>query len=344
MIVSASRRTDIPAFYAKWFVDRLREGFAVCQNPFNRKQMTPISLRPEDVEAIVFWTKNPHPLLSYLSEIDRMGHRYYFHFTLNCYPRAFEPRVPELAQRIKTFKMLSDEIGAERVIWRYDPIILSSITGIDYHLRVFGKIAKELRSYTARVVISFLDIYGKVRQKLERLRQESGIETFDISGELFETERCELLAGISEIARENGIEAMSCCEEIDVSKFQIQRGACIDRNLIESVFGVKVNAGKDKNQRGNCLCATSADVGAYNTCRFACTYCYANYSEEAVSRNLRLHNPQSPLLCGTPERNLPQQTTLFDIMREENAGSGINLSGISASLGECCVCDEKEIR
>ncbi|HHW18955.1 MAG TPA: DUF1848 domain-containing protein [Firmicutes bacterium] len=179
MIVSASRRTDIPAFFSNWFVERVKAGYFCVRNPFNPGQVKAYSLLPEDVDLIVFWTKNPQPLLPYLDLLDSLGYRYYFQFTLNDYPGILEPRVPPLNQRLDAFRKLSDRAGKERVIWRYDPIVLSSLTPSDYHLERIQNLAEQLTGYTDRLVISFLDFYGKVKRRLKRISQATGIEFYE---------------------------------------------------------------------------------------------------------------------------------------------------------------------
>lgn len=306
MIISASRRTDIPAFYADWFLNRIKEQFFVKVNPFNRRQ-TVISLKPSDVEFIVFWTKNPAPLMKHLKVLYDGGYHYYFQYTLNDYPPAFEPRVPPLSVRVDTFKKLSFMIGANRVIWRYDPIILSNVTPISYHIERFSYLAAELAGYTERVVISFLDIYGKVIPKLKHLKNQHGINVQDITREENRGMLLELVQGIESIARNKRLAVYACSEKIDLNQFGIRRGACIDVALANRVFGLSLSVSKDRGQRPECLCAESVDMGMYNTCQFACIYCYANQSLDAVIKNVARHKVSSPVLIGEPSVEiLPQ--------------------------------------
>jgi len=306
MIISASRRTDIPAFFSRWFLERLKAGFCYVRNPFNPSLVRRYSLLPEDVEVIVFWSKNPLPLISHLDFLDSRGYRYYFQFTLNGYPKVFEPCVPPVEERIKTFKKLSRLIGKARVIWRYDPIILSSVTPVQYHLDRVRKIAKALKGYTERLVISFLDFYGKVKARLEKLSQETRIVFYDPLGdgkEEMALETCDevlkLAQGIADIAISSGMEVFSCAETVDLRPAGIRPGACIDADLIYRLFDIDRPMNKDKGQRPECRCVESVDIGAYNTCLHRCSYCYANYSFISIKNNLKKHIPTSPLLIGT---------------------------------------------
>ena len=289
MIISASRRTDIPAFYTKWFMDRVHQGQFLRINPFNPNQRKMISLLPEDVDAIVFWTKDPRPLMPHLSTLDVMGYRYYFQFTLNDYPQIFEPLIPPLKTRIPTFKRLSEILGPGRVVWRFDPIILSSITSLKYLEKRFQQLAGELNGFTTRVMVSFLDIYGKIRPRLKGLEASHGIVVEDLH-DLKQREKLVGLAqSLSSIAKGNGMELFSCAEELDLTGVGIKPGACIDGGLIEELFGIKLNTKRDRNQRPNCRCSQSVDMGIYNTCQFGCVYCYAYSSRNAVEKAMERH-------------------------------------------------------
>jgi len=292
LIISASRRTDLPAFYTPWFIQRIEEGFCRWQNPFNPKQTKFVSLRPEDVTAFVFWSKNPKPLLPYLPLLDRYGYRYYFQYTLNSYP-LFEPLLPELSERLAVFRKLSQQLGAERVVWRYDPIIISSATPFQHHLSTFDQLASSLEGAAGRVVISFFDYYPKLKLRFAALEQTSGIKLQDpFSTPQQLREFCQNLA---EIAVKYGMEIFSCCEDLP-EECGIQPGACIDEALL-AAMGVDAMLPKDKGQRKNCLCRISTDLGAYNTCRHNCLYCYANGSPKAVERRISCHDPADPYFC-----------------------------------------------
>lgn len=286
MIVSASRRTDIPNYYADWFFERIKEGFCYVRNPMNPHQVSEIPLTPEVVDCIVFWTKNPEPMLARLAELQEYS--YYFQFTLTGYGKDIEPGVPHKKERmLAVFKELSEKIGPERVIWRYDPIFFHDVYTPDYHERAFSQIAEELSGYTKKCVISFVDYYAKNRKNL----QELGIR------EPKQEELRQFAKNLSRIAKENGMRIASCAEEIDLSDCGIEKNSCIDKELIEKLTGGRILAGKDKNQRTACGCVESVDIGSYHTCLNGCKYCYANYSRENAWKNHEKYDMFSPLLC-----------------------------------------------
>jgi DNA repair photolyase len=301
LIISASRRTDIPAFFGEWFMRRIEEGRFVSVNPFNPRQTRTVSLLPEDVDAIVFWTKNPRPFLRRLKELDAKGYRYYFLFTLNDYPKVFEPGMGPVDERIQTFTDVSRKIGKERVIWRYDPIVISSATPVEYHLDKISSIAHRLRGFTERMIISFLTFYGKVKKRLENVTAQQGIKFQNILEPPFGDDLHRLAGNIKERAQDSGFEVFSCAQPACVRQAGIGPGSCIDGELIRRMFGIDTVFPKDTRQRKECMCAESVDLGAYNTCRFFCTYCYANVSEKAVRNNLANHSIESPSLIQVHE-------------------------------------------
>lgn len=293
MIISASRRTDIPAFYTPWFMNRIKKGFLLTRNPFNAHQVKRISLNPNHVEAIIFWTRNPEKLIPNLPILDKKGFRYYFQYTITGYPRLLEKSVPTTNRAIKQFIELSDLIGSGRVIWRYDPIILSNVVDLDEHKRLFGKIAGLLKGKTKRVVVSFADFYKKTERNLNKIQNLSYSDLLDKQDALFELARF-----MSDTAKENNMAIQSCSEAIDIAKFGIEHGKCIDDKLLFDEFGLKLNSKKDKGQREECGCIKSIDIGQYNTCLHGCSYCYATYSENTVIKNKKKHDITSPFLIG----------------------------------------------
>ena len=302
MIISASRRTDIPAFFGEWFMRRIEEGYFTSVNPFNPRQTRTVSLLAEDVDAIVFWTKNPRPFLRRLDDLDAKGYNYYFLFTLNDYPKVFEPGMGPVDKRINTFTEISRKIGRQRVIWRYDPVVISSATPVEYHLDKISHIAHRLREYTDRMIISFLTFYGKVKKRLENVTVEHGIEFQNILEQPFREDLYRLSRNIKEIALHSGLEVQSCAQPACVKEAGISPGSCIDASLIRRLFAIEKVFPKDNRQRKECLCAESVDVGAYNTCSFFCAYCYANLSETAVKNNLAKHCNESPSLIDAHDR------------------------------------------
>jgi DNA repair photolyase len=295
-IISASRRTDIPAFYSEWFMNRIREGFLYVQNPFNAHQVRRVDLSPENVDVIVFWTKNSRPLMSRLDELDEKGYRYYFLFTLTGYPKALEPEVPAVDELLSTFRALSQRLGASRVIWRFDPIILSDVTPEQTVIEGFRRLAGELKGATRRVVISFVHLYSSVKRVFERMKEEKGIRFHDSLRTEEQVRR--IAAALAEIAHGNSMEIASCAGEYDLSGLAIERGRCIDDRLIARLFGITVSDRKDRYQREQCGCVESQDIGQYNTCTHGCVYCYASHNKDQANRNRALHDPESPFLIG----------------------------------------------
>ncbi|OBR89705.1 hypothetical protein CLRAG_39670 [Clostridium ragsdalei P11] len=286
MILSVSRRTDIPAFYSDWFFNRIKEGFVLVKNPFNSNQVSKVELSTKVIDCIVFWTKNPKKMMKRLEEIKE--YNYCFQFTLNSYDKTLETNIPEKKYLINTFIELSKRIGKDRVIWRYDPIILTDKFTKNYHYKWFEYLAKRLCPYTNKCVISFLDLY----RKTERNLKEINILPID-KDDMFE------LAGkFSKIASKYNVTIETCSEEVDLSKFNIKHGKCIDSRLISKIAKEKMSIDKDPNQRKVCGCVKSIDIGAYNTCNHGCLYCYANFNRNAVEKNLLKHNKKFPLLIG----------------------------------------------
>jgi len=304
MIISASRRTDIPAFYSKWFINRIREGVLFTQNPFNSKQFSRIELKPELIEAIVFWTRNPSPLFSYLEELTSLGFNYYFQYTITGYPKILEKNKLNIEKSIETFLTLSSKIGPEKVIWRYDPIINSNITDLEFHYVQFEKIAEQLSGHCNRVMISFVDMYKKTKKNIRKLETDTDMKFFEINpDDDFFNDVCEY---ISKVAHENKLEIFSCAEKFDLSQYGIKHGKCIDEQLINELFQLNLKFQKDKNQREECGCMRSKDIGVYNSCPHGCEYCYANVNKILANKNFKLHDQNSGLLIG----NITDENTI----------------------------------
>lgn len=287
MILSVSRRTDIPAFYAEWFMERLRQKYVLVRNPFNAHSISRIPLSPENVDTIVFWTKNSKPIHKYLDEIDELGYKYYFQYTITPYKNDLEEKVQDKKEIVETFKKLSEKIGSEKVILRYDPVILSDNYTIDFHKKAFARLSDLLAPYTKKIIFSFLDDYKKISKNIKQLNIK----------EISEEEMYIIAENFSSIAKDNGLIIESCAEQIDLGRFGINHGKCIDDELIEKITGYKISAGKD-NQRNACGCIKCIDIGEYNTCMHKCLYCYANINKDAAFKNYKLHDKNSPLLIG----------------------------------------------
>lgn len=292
MILSVSRRTDIPNYYSEWFFNRLKDGFLYVRNPMNFHQISEIKISPDVVDCIVFWTKNPLPMMERLDELE--AYNYYFQFTLTGYGNDVERNLPnKKTSVIPIFQELSNRIGKEKVVWRYDPIFFSNRYNVQYHLKAFRSIAEALSGYTEKCVISFLDIYPKNKKNMDNL----------LSYDLSDSELRGFAKELSNIAKENHIKIGSCAEKIDLDEYGIIHNSCIDKELIEKIIGCKLKINKDKNQRIECGCVESVEVGTYNTCKNGCVYCYANYSAKSVESNFQKYDPLSPLLCGHIEKD-----------------------------------------
>lgn len=324
VIISASRSTDIPAFYAKWFTNRLKAGYCVWYNPFNQK---PMFISFAKTKVVVFWTKNPEPLIPYLHELDERGIHYYFQVTLNDYVNeGFEPNVGPVEHRVEVFKRLSDMIGKERVIWRFDPLIVTpNLTARQLLTKVYH-VGNQLKGYTDKLVFSFIDVraYRKVQNNLIKETPFFTRETVDSAepaGKYLE----ELVDGLAKLRdhwQSEGwnLSLATCGESFDLNKYKIEHNRCIDGELMERIFsedkelvyylrtgrlpqpdlfgGIpEIPAGrkdlKDKGQRKVCGCMISKDIGMYNTCRHFCVYCYANTSKEVVLKNKERHSDES---------------------------------------------------
>ena len=314
VIISASRSTDIPTFYADWFINRLKKGYLKWKNPFNGKYMY-ISFK--NTRVIVFWSKNPRPLFKYLNYLNEIGMNYYFQFTLNDYVKeGIEKRVGSVETRIETFIELSDTIGKEKVIWRFDPYILTETSGIDELLKRTEYIGNKLYRYTNKLVFSFADI--KTYKKVQRNMENAPVKYFEFD----EKAMNELAEGIMKLNEKWNLEIGTCAEKIDLDKYGITHNKCIDEDLMVKLFHhdkklmefigfnphfiqtnlfqqpssrYKYKLKKDKGQREMCGCIISKDIGQYNTCPHECVYCYANTSAELAKINYNKHklNPNS---------------------------------------------------
>lgn len=287
MILSVSRRTDIPALYMDWFVNRLQAGWLLVRNPFRRTSVSRIPLDPAAVECIVFWTKNPGPMLARLEALRPWP--YFVQVTLNPYGRDMEAALPDRQQRVDTFRKLADRIGSERVVWRYSPILLSRRYSADFHEEEFGWLAEQLSGFTRECRLAFLDIYPKIARRMRDL----GVEPAALSQAL------DLARSLSGAARARGIH-VSACGSPGLEAAGVPAAGCIDGKLVERLVGRPLPVKRDAGQRRDCLCVESVDVGAYQTCVNGCAYCYANHSHAAALRKAAAYDPESPLLCDRP--------------------------------------------
>ena len=286
MIISASRRTDIPAFYFDWFTNRLKEGYVLVPNPRNAGRLGKVELSAQNVDCIVFWTKNPAPMLNRISELDAMGYSYYIQFTLTPYDKTAEAFLPPKNELLRVFAEMSEKVGRKRAVWRYDPVFIDDKYSIGRHIEQFGKMCEKLETYTERCVISFIDPYKNISSMFKAMT---------------DLEMAAIAAGFSKIAAQHGISLYTCSEEIDLSDYGIGHSSCIDKNLIEQIIGCPIKAKIDANQRKECRCIESVDIGAYNTCTHGCAYCYATPSKKTTLRLAAEHDPNAPMLTGYPK-------------------------------------------
>ena len=284
MILSASRRTDIPTYHGDWFMNRLREGYVLTRNPMNHSQIHRLPLSPDVVDCIVFWTKNAAPFLKHLDELDRMGYRYYFQHSLTPYEADMEPGLPPKDQLLEQVAALGRQIGPDRLVWRYDPILLTPRYTIDFHKTSFDRFCNTLAAVTDEVVISFIDLYARLRKTELRACTTAVM--------------AELAGSLAEIAGNYNMTIRACSEAMDLTPYGVQIGSCIDPRRVERVIGCPIFLDKAAGQRTHCGCCESVDIGAYNTCLNGCRYCYANYSDDSIRRNMKLCDPKSPLLLG----------------------------------------------
>jgi hypothetical protein len=289
MILSCSRRTDIPAFYSDWFINRIKSGTVCVVNPFNPNQISRIQITPDVVDCIVFWTKNPKPLMRHLDFIDSLGYNYYFQFTITPYSVDIEPGIQNKSEIIDTFIELSNKIGKEKVILRYDPILLTTKYDLTFHERAFEKLCRKLASYTEKVVISYVDEYRKNKRNMETANMKK----------LNNEQMVKIAQIFKRITERYGLVLETCAEEINLNALGISHGRCIDGDLIESLVGYKIiNKDQRDDNRDFCGCMKCIDIGQYDTCNHGCAYCYANASKHITMDNVIRHNPRSEILIG----------------------------------------------
>ena len=289
MIINTGQRTDIPAFYSEWFSNRLKEGIVCVRNPYYPNQVSRYRLDPSVVDCIGFCTKNPEPMFKYMNLLNNYGQ--YWFVTITPYGRDIEPNVKDKHKIIENFKYLSSIVGINSVGWRYDPIFITDKYSIEYHLRAFEKMTSLLEGYTKTVVISFIDLYSKVKRNFP--------EAIEVSREN------RLLIGkkFVDIASAHGMILKPCAEGNELEVFGADCGGCMKISDYEKAIGKKLNAPKKREARAECACYLSCDIGAYNTCKHFCRYCYANSETSKVLAISKLHNPNSPFLIGNYQKD-----------------------------------------
>lgn len=302
MIIQTGQRTDIPAFYSKWLINRIKEGFVVVRSPYNPSQLFRYSLSPDVVDIIGFCTKNPAPLLPY---IDRLkSYKQYWHITITPYGKDIEQNVPDKHDIISSFRKLSEIVGKRAVAWRYDPILISDKYPLDFHIEAFSKMAENLKGYTEIAIISFIDLYAKTRRN------------FPEAQEVNQKERLLIGKTFLEIARKNNMTLKTCAEGNELETIGVDCSGCMTIEAIEKATGLRLSMPRGLYKREGCSCCLCSDIGAYNTCIHLCKYCYANYDSSLVLENYKHHNPDSQILIGNIDINTeiqaPKQYSWID--------------------------------
>ncbi len=289
-VISASRRTDIPAFYSRWFMNRVRAGYCHWLNPFGG-QVQRVSLAPNDVLAVVFWTRSFRPLLPHVPELRERGLPCYVHTSLTGYPRELETHNPPLDAAVASFRETAAAIGSQFVHWRYDPIVISARTPAAYHIEQFDRISERLAGSTSRCYFSFVDRYGKTERGLARVEREHGLGLVDPTRD----EQRALVHRLRDIAARRGITLYACCESGLVGD-GIKESRCIDLDTVKLLRRGRDLTLKRAPTRAACGCVEAVDIGAYDLCLFGCAYCYATNSRAAAERRHREHDPEDSLL------------------------------------------------
>ena len=284
MILNTGLRTDIPGFFSEWFYNRIDDGFVYVRNPYAKNQIYSYRLDPELIDCIIFCTKNPKPMFENLEKIDKFNQ--YWHITITPYEKEIEPNVPPMNDVLESFKYLSKKLGKENVTLRYDPIFINEKYTLEKHIESFEYIINSLSDYTTEAIISFIDLYEKTKRNFPKAR------------EVTKDERLKLGKEFAQIGKKNNITIKTCVEGTELDKFGIDSSGCMTKEVIERAINKNLNIPKQKARNGECYCLLNNDIGEYNTCGHGCLYCYANSNKRLVKRNLKLHDPKSPILIG----------------------------------------------
>ena len=290
MIINTGLRTDIPAFFADWFINRIKAGYVCVRNPYNRQQVTEYQLNPDVVDLLVFCSKNPIPLITQLKSEDVLRPFKQFWFvTITPYGREIEPNVPDKQLVIECFKELSCKLGINSVCWCYDPVLVNEKYTVDFHINAFKKMAQQLSDYTETCVISFIDLYKKVQKNFSSAIEVSAAEQEIICKEFVK------------IGKQYNISVKTCGESPSLAEFGVDVSGCMTKEVFEKAAGCRLDIPKMRQNRKECACILTADIGEYNTCSHFCRYCYANYDRQSVIRNNKFHDKNSAFLIGTSE-------------------------------------------
>lgn len=302
MIISASYKTDIPTFYGEWFMNRLRAGYCKMVNPWNRKQISRVSLELEDVDGIVFWTKNIAPFLPHLKEVHDLGYRFVVQHTINNYPRALEYSVVDANRSVQHLREVAELYGPRTCVWRYDTIVMSSLTPAKFHRENFSRLCADLAGVTDEVVVSFAHLYQKTLRNMDWASEEFGFTWHDPDKE----EKRDLLTELVPIAKAHGMQ-LTVCSQPDFVVPGAGEARCIDAQRLEEVSGRPICA-ELRGGRKECGCFASRDIGDYDTCPHGCVYCYAVQKRNLAQRRYREHDPKSEFLfpvSGVPNEDPP---------------------------------------
>lgn len=285
MIYNVSIRTDIVNYYTPWLLNRLKEGYVYSRNPYDKHQVSKFDLRPEQVDAMIFCSKNYKPLLDHIDKINK-NYNILCQYTITAYGKDVESNVPSIDESIETLTELSEIIGKERIAWRYDPILITDNYTIDDHLETFEYIASEINNYINYSIFSFVDMYRKVKINMPDIIPFTREDTQYI------------IKHLGKIANKYGIPIQTCLINEDLTKYGIRNSACVTTKILEEANNIKFRKIKHTGLRDGCRCVPTHDFGAYNTCPNQCKYCYANRNQRLAKNNYKLHNPESPLLLG----------------------------------------------
>jgi hypothetical protein len=286
MILNTGQRTDIPAFYSRWFYRRIKAGTVSVRNPYYEQQVTRYRISPDVIDAICFCTKNPAPMLPGLRALSAF--RQYWQVTITPYGPDIEPFVPPVPEVIASFRHLAGIITPECTAWRYDPIFITEKYTIEFHLEAFRKMCESLRGFTHQAIISFLDLYEKTKINFPEGRTVS------------EADQMRIGAAFARIAEENQMRLYTCHEGQSLARFSVDCSGCMTKAVLERALGEELRVPASiSHPRAGCACLLGCDIGAYNSCGHGCRYCYANTSTDLVRHRMKQHDPESPFLIGT---------------------------------------------
>ena len=302
MIICASRRTDIPAFHSKWMMNRIRAGYAMVRNPVAKNVVHRVDLSPRNIDLLILMTKDPRPMMPFIGELEERGMNIGFQITITPYGRDIEPGVPDKADIAEAFRTISDMIGRERMVWRYDPVILNGKYDVEYHRRKFSVLCGELAGYTDRCIFSFVELH----KKLGRLREDGTLRNAS------EEEAREIGAAFSETAEGSGMELNLCCSEYDLSEYGISSRGCIDKEQMKAL-GVPFEE-LQTPIRERCMCVKNIDIGEYDTCDHDCIYCYANRNTDGA-RKQKEYDPNGEMLFG----RVRESDTVIELASRKNS-------------------------